>query len=276
NPDAGDQFKDISHAYEVLSDPQKREIYDRYGEDGLKEGGGGHGNMSPEDLFSHLFGGGGGMFGGRQQQQRGPRKGKDMGHGLKVSLEDLYKGKTSKLALQKQILCTGCEGRGGKEGSVKTCTGCNGRGVKVIMRQLGPMIQQMQQTCTDCNGEGETIRAADRCKTCNGKKILEVFVERGMKDGQKITFTGEGDQAPGIIPGDIVIVIEEKEHSRFKRKGDDLYIDIKIDLLTALAGGQFAIPHLDDRTLLISILPGTVPLLFIIRRNYHTRLSKSN
>jgi DnaJ family protein A protein 2 len=167
DPTAGERFKEISHAYEVLSDPQKKEIYDRYGEEGLTGDGGGHGGMSAEDLFSHLFGGGG------RSQQRGPRKGKDMSHGLKVSLEDLYKGKVSKLALQKQVLCTGCEGRGGKEGSVQSCRGCNGRGVKIIMRQMGPMIQQMQQTCPDCNGEGETIRDKDRCKQCNGRKVSQ-------------------------------------------------------------------------------------------------------
>jgi len=132
------------------------------------------------------------------------------------------------------------------------------------MRQMGPMIQQMQTTCPDCNGEGETISDKDRCKECKGKKvaterkILEVFIDKGMQDGQKITFTGEGDQAPGIIPGDIVIVIEQKEHSRYKRQGEDLYIDVKIDLLTALAGGKFAIPHLDDRVLSVTILPGEV------------------
>ncbi|KAI8927798.1 hypothetical protein BC831DRAFT_398298 [Entophlyctis helioformis] len=263
NPDAGDKFKDISHAYEVLSDSQKRSVYDQYGEEGLSGEGGGHGGMSPEDLFSHLFGRGmfGGGGGGRSS---GPRKGKDMAHALKVSLEDLYKGKTSKLALQKQVLCPGCDGKGGKEGAMKSCTGCNGRGIRITMRQLGPMIQQMQQTCPECNGEGEIIRDKDRCKDCKGKKvsterkILEVHIDKGMQDGQKITFTGEGDQAPGIIPGDIIIVLEEKPHQRFKRKGSDLYYEAKIDLLTALAGGQLAIPHLDDRVLLVTILQGEV------------------
>ena len=238
----------------------------------------GGGGMSPEDLFSHLFGGSGGMFGGGgRSRPSGPRKGKDMAHALKVSLEDLYKGKVSKLALQKQVLCTGCDGKGGKEGAVRTCPGCQGRGIKIVMRQLGPMIQQMQQTCSECQGEGEIINSKDRCKDCLGKKvanerkvgffrlktndaqqILEVFIDKGMQDGQKITFTGEGDQAPGIVPGDVIIVLEEKEHARFKRKGADLYYQVSIDLLTALAGGQFVIQHLDDRILLVNILPGEV------------------
>lgn len=259
--DVGDRFKEISHAYEILSDPEKKQIYDQFGESGLSgDGGHGPGGMSAEDLFSQLFGGGGGGRGG----PRGPRKGKDTTHALKVTLNELYKGKMSKLALQKQILCSGCDGLGGKAGATSKCLGCNGRGVRITMRQMGPMIQQMQQTCSDCNGQGEMIKDKDRCKECKGRKvsterkILEVFVEKGMQNGQVITFTGEGDQAPGIIPGDIVIVIEERPHSQFKRSGQDLYYEAKIDLATALCGGVFYITHLDDRVLSVSILPGEV------------------
>jgi len=176
----------------------------------------------------------------------------------------LYRGKNSKLALQKNVVCKNCNGRGGKEGAVKTCDGCNGRGVKVTLRQLGPMIQQMQTTCPDCRGEGEVIREKDKCKPCNGRKViqerkvLEVHVDKGMKDGQRIVFNGEADQAPGILPGDVIIVLQEQEHERFKRRDDDLYYHAKIDLLTALAGGQFAVEHLDKRVLVVSILPGEV------------------
>ncbi|KAI9488486.1 hypothetical protein BDB00DRAFT_847862 [Zychaea mexicana] len=261
NPEAGDKFKEISHAYEILSDSEKRQMYDQFGEEGLN-GQGGMGGMDAEDLFSQLFGGG--LFGGGGGRSRpsGPRRGKDMMHHLKVSLEDLYAGKTSKLALQKSVICSRCEGRGGKEGAMQTCRSCNGNGVRIIMRQMGPMVQQIQQPCTDCRGEGEVISDKDRCKQCMGKKIiserkiLEVFIDKGMRDGQRITFSGEGDQAPGIIPGDIIIAIDEKQHPRFQRKGDDLVYEAKIDLLTALAGGQFAIPHLDERVLLVSVLPG--------------------
>lgn len=257
NPDAGDKFKEISHAYEILSDPEKRQLYDQYGEEGLNAGGG-MGGMDAEDLFSQLFGG----FGGGRRQPSGPRRGKDMVHALKVSLEDLYNGKTSKLALQKHVLCKTCDGRGGKEGSVHKCKTCNGQGIRLITRQMGPMVQQMQQPCGDCNATGEIIDEKGRCTDCHGKKvkvekkILEVHIDKGMREGQKITFSGEGDQGPNVIPGDIIIMIEEKPHKHFKRVGDDLIYEAQIDLLTALAGGQFAIPHLDDRVLLVSILPG--------------------
>jgi len=265
NPEAADKFKEVGHAYEILSDPQKRQIYDQYGEEGLNGDAGMGGGMSPEDLFSQFFGGGGmgGMFGGGMQQQ-GPKRSRDIVHVHKVALEDLYKGKVSKLALQKSVLCSKCDGRGGKEGAVKKCAGCNGMGMKTMMRQMGPMIQRFQTVCPDCNGEGEIIRDKDRCKQCLGKKtvterkVLHVHVDKGMQDGQKITFAGEGDQGPDIIPGDVVFVIEQKPHERFERKGDDLHYHAEIDLLTALAGGQIAIEHLDERWLMVTILPGEV------------------
>lgn len=179
-------------------------------------------------------------------------------------MEDLYKGKVSKLALQKNVLCSKCNGLGGKEGAVKKCNGCGGSGTKTMMRQMGPMIQRFQTVCTDCGGEGEIIKEKDRCKQCMGKKIvqerkiLHVHVDKGMKPGSKVVFNGEGDQGPDIIPGDVVFVIEEKEHPRFQRKDDDLFYHTEIDLLTALAGGSIAIEHLDNRWLHVEILPGEV------------------
>lgn len=262
NPNAGDKFKDISHAYEILSDNDKRATYDRFGEEGLN-GDAGMGGMGPEDLFSQLFGGSFG-FGGGRSRHSGPQRGKDMAHSLKVSLEELYNGTTKKLSLQKNVICAKCNGKGGKEGSVKTCPSCNGNGIKIVVRQIGPMIQQVQQTCPECNGEGSIIKEKDRCKFCKGKKIikekkiLEVFIDKGMTDQQKITFSGEADQSPGVTPGDIHIILEEKEHPRFKRKGSDLYYNAKIDLLTALAGGDFIIKHLDDRILKVNIIPGEI------------------
>ena len=222
--------------------------------------------MAAEDLFAQFFGGGGGgpfggMFGGGMREQ-GPKKARTISHTHKVSLEDIYRGKISKLALQKSVLCPKCHGVGGKEGAVKKCAGCDGRGMKHMMRQMGPMIQRFQTVCPDCQGEGEIIRDKDRCKQCNGKKtiierkVLHVHVDRGVQSGHKIEFRGEGDQLPGVEPGDVIFEIEQKPHARFQRKGDDLFYHCEIDLLTALAGGQIHIEHLDERWLTVDIIPG--------------------
>jgi DnaJ family protein A protein 2 len=268
HPDKGgdpEQFKEVTAAYEALADPQKRDMYDRFGEQGLSESGGMGGGMDPQDLFSQLFGGGGGFFGGAGGgRPRGPRKGKDLIHRVKATLEELYTGKVTKLALQKNVLCGKCEGRGGKEGAVKTCNGCNGQGVKVILRQLGPMVQQMQQQCPDCNGTGEIINPKDRCKQCNGKKItserqvLEARVEIGMENGQQIVFKEAADQAPNTVPGDVIIVVDEQPHPRFKRRKNDLITDVHIDLLTALAGGKVHIEHVGKHTVSIDMPAGDV------------------
>jgi len=130
NPNGAEKFKDISHAYEILSDPQKRETYDNFGEEGLSGDAGGMG-MNPEDLFASFFGG---AFGGSSRS--GPRRGKDVVHPLKVSLEDLYKGKVFKLSIKRNVICKACNGKGGKEGAVKNCSDCNGRGVKFVRRQI--------------------------------------------------------------------------------------------------------------------------------------------
>ena len=222
--------------------------------------------MAAEDLFAQFFGGGGfggmgGMFGGGMGQ-RGPPKARTIHHTHKVSLEDIYRGKISKLALQRSIICPKCDGAGGKDGAVKKCPGCDGQGMKTMMRQMGPMIQRFQTVCPDCSGEGEIIREKDRCKQCNGKKtivdrkVLHVHVDKGIRSGAKVEFRGEGDQAPGVQAGDVVFEIEQKEHARFERKEDDLLYMCDIDLVTALAGGTIYIEHLDDRWLSVDILPG--------------------
>lgn len=277
NPENGEKFKEISFAYEVLSNPDKRELYDRRGVEGLKEAGGSDMGGGAEELFSHIFGGRspfggmgggglfGGMFGGGGGRRRGPRRGQDTLHPLKVSLEDLYKGKVSKLSLSKQVLCGDCKGLGGKEGSSVQCGDCRGRGIKVTMRQIGPgMVQQVQSVCRECAGEGTSIAEKDKCKACSGKKtvaekkILEVQVQRGMRHGTKIKFHGEGDQEPGATPGDVIIVIQQLEHPDFEREGDDLVVKRKINLTEALCGFSILLRHLDGRELRIRSAPGDV------------------
>lgn len=258
--EAADKFKQMTAAYEILSDPQKREMYDQFGEEGLSGSGqggpGGFGGFG-EDIFSQFFGGG-------ASRSRGPQKGRDIKHEINCTLEQLYKGKSTKLALNKTILCKSCDGLGGKAGAVKKCSSCGGQGVKFITRQMGPMIQRFQTTCEVCSGEGDVVDPKDRCTSCNGKKIanerkfLEVNIEPGIKNGQKVVFPGEADQQPGQIPGDVVFVINEQQHPHFVRSGDNLHYESQIDLLTAVAGGQFALEHVSGEWLRVDILPGEV------------------
>uniref|UniRef100_A0A8C2WMV3 DnaJ heat shock protein family (Hsp40) member A2b n=1 Tax=Cyclopterus lumpus TaxID=8103 RepID=A0A8C2WMV3_CYCLU len=234
NPDAGDKFKEISFAYEVLTNPEKKELYDRYGEQGLREGGGGGPGM--DDIFSHIFGGGlfGFMGGQGRGRNGGRRRGDDMIHPLKVSLDDLYNGKTTKLQLSKNVLCGACNGT-----------------LKLSYLSM-------------CACAGEVINEKDRCRKCEGHKVcketklLEVHVDKGMRHGQKITFSGEADQAPGVEPGDIVLVLQEKEHEEFRRDGSDLHMVQRIGLVEALCGFQMTVAHLDGRQLLVKYPPGKV------------------
>ncbi|EGW34250.1 dnaJ class heat shock protein [Spathaspora passalidarum NRRL Y-27907] len=261
SPEAAEKFKEISHAYEILSDEQKREVYDNYGEEGLSGGAGGPG-MNAEDIFSQFFGGGfGGAFGGGPQR---PSRGKDIRHSISCTLEELYKGKTTKLALNKTVLCKNCNGLGGAEGKVHKCTDCHGSGMKFVTRQMGPMIQRFQTVCDKCQGTGDICNPKDRCTVCKGKKtqserkILQVHIDPGMKDGQRVVFSGEGDQEPGITPGDVIFVVDEKPHEKFTRKGNDLFYEAEIDLLTALAGGEVAFKHISGDWIKVHSYPGEV------------------
>lgn len=281
NPDkeSAEKFKNISHAYEVLSDAKKRELYDKGGEQALKEGGLSESSFSsPMDIFEMFFGGGGA---GRRRREN---KGKDVIHQMGVSLEDMYNGTTRKLALQKNVICDKCGGKGGKEGAVQRCNTCKGSGSQVILNQLGAgMYQQIHTTCRDCDGTGEKINPKDMCKTCQGRKIvqerkiLEVHIDKGMEDGQKISFFGEGDQSPGLEPGDIIIILEEREHTVFKRRDMDLFMKMEITLSEALCGFKRTIKTLDNRFLVISSLPGIfcslVFLLSFFENSYSLRIS---
>ncbi|KAI3993968.1 hypothetical protein MKX01_002981 [Papaver californicum] len=173
---------------------------------------------------------GGGTRGKRQ------RKGEDVVHPLKISLKDLHSGTSRKLSLSRNVIFSKCTGKGTKSGVSMSCSGCKGSGMKVSMRQIGlGMVQQMQHPCNECKGE----------KVIQEKNILEVHVEKGMQNGQKIKFPREADQAPDTVSGDIVFVVTQKDHPKFKRNNDGLFLEHALSLTKALCGFQFALTHLD-------------------------------
>ena len=248
-------------------------MYDQYGEDAVGDDDGQGGGHDPMDIFSSLFGGGGGgSSSGRASN--GKRKGKDMTHQIAVSLADLYNGRTIKLAITRDTTCKSCNGSGGQDGATETdCSDCKGRGMKVIVRQMGPMIQQMSSPCTTCRGTGKLLPESKRCKTCTGnktikeKKVLEVEIEKGMKDHQRIIKRGEAGDAPGVEPGDVVFVLNCKTHPTFQRSGDDLIMVKDIPLIDALTGASFTLRHLNNKKLRITsakneiIQPGQVKMI---------------
>ena len=241
HPDKGgdpEEFKKIQAAYEILSDEDKRKKYDAGGLEALEEGGGGGGDGM--DIFDLFFGGGrrrgGGGGGGR-------RKTEDTTHPLKVALEDLYNGKTAKLAVTRTVL----------KGEPKQCTTCRGRGVVVQMRQIGPgMVQQMQSRCPDCGGTGYSV------KTAKERNVLEVVIDKGASHNTKLRFSGMGNESPNAETGDVVFVVQQKEHATFKRKGADLLVQRDIALVEALTGFEFVLEHLDGRRIVIKPPAGQI------------------
>jgi len=213
-----------------------------------------------------------GMFGGgHPMHQRGrgaPReqKGETVKQGLPVSLEELYNGTTRKIRVTRTRNCKTCNGIGAsKKEAVVTCKRCHGNGVITEVAQVAPgFITQMRKPCPNCDGQGKSVDDKFICKGCNGKKVqtetktLEVHVDRGMKNGQKIVFENEADEKPGVQAGDIVFILQEKKHSLFQRDGQNLVYEKQINLTEALTGVEFIIEHLDKRKLLIKSTPGEV------------------
>jgi DnaJ family protein A protein 1 len=188
---------------------------------------------------------------------------------MNVTLDELYNGATRRLSIQKKVLCEKCEGRGTKSPSISQteCSKCRGNGIVTRVEQLGPnIVQRFQTTCDECRGQGKFIPAKDRCKKCEGsktvkeKKILDVHIDKGMEDGQRVTFSGEGDMEPELEEaGDIIVVLDEKAHDVFKRmQRDDLLMQMELTLTEALCGFQKVITTLDKRNLVITAIPGEV------------------
>jgi len=240
HPDKGgdpEKFKEVQKAFDILSDERKREIYDRHGEEGLEDGGGGGG---PSDIFDVLSGRG---RGGRGRSQ-GVKKGENMTHPLKVTLEQIYKGSSRTLRLTRKVI--------DKQRGVERCQSCGGQGVKIQTIRMGPMIQQVQKHCDECGGRGTIFRQQKVQET------LDVHIPKGSPDQHKIHFSEKADEIPDGEAGDVVFVLQEQPHADFKRKGDDLYIERDISLSEALCGFAMQIKHLDDRILIIKSAPGEV------------------
>merc|ERR1719440_8212 len=241
HPDKGgdpEMFKEITRAYEVLSDDDKRSKYDRFGEEGLDGDGGDAG-----DIFEAFFGGGGGP-GRRGSAGRRRQSTKDVVQPLKVTLEQLYTGQTKKMAITRQVI--------DKKKGVQTCSECDGRGVKVEVIRMGPMIQQMQSACGACGGQGKSF------KTKQDREVLEVRIQKGSPDNHKEIFREKADEHPDMDTGDVIFVLKEQEHKDFKRRGADLFIERDISLVEALCGFEMEVTHLDGRKLLIKTAPGDI------------------
>lgn len=257
---AGDKFKEISFAYEILSDKEKRETYDKFGLKGIQEGG-----NYDDDMFNSFFGDffPGFGFGGRR---RGTQKSEDTILKVTATLEDLYNGgRKFPKSFNCTRTCDKCNGVGGKAGAAVKCQVCSGTGIKVILQQLGPNIaRQVQSRCSECHGNGEIIPENDRCDSCKGSKIKEqekqinIEIDKGMRNGQKIVFHCEGNQLPGTEVGDVIVVVQQLQHEKFTRQDQNLYMTVKINLTEALCGFTLVVSHLDGRNLAIKSLPGKV------------------
>jgi len=254
NLEAQKKFQEIAKAYDTLSDPDKRQIYDLHGEEGLKK----HEQQAqaPASPFDALFGMGG--------QRGGMRKGPDFHVDFPATLEELYSGATRSFKVSRKVLCHKCRGTGAKDGQTKKCKTCGGKGSRTTIQQLGPGFNvQMEQTCDVCGGRGHTPKSS--CPICGGSKVvmeekaLEAVMERGMADGAQIVFPRASEQTPDTIPGDVVVTVREQKHSRFRREGDHLFMEHTISLKEALLGFKTQFPHLDGHMVKLHVKGVTQP-----------------
>lgn len=258
--EAEEKFKKISNVYKVLTTPELKSRYDKFGEDGLQEG-----QMSggdPSEMFSNLqdmfFGG----FGRGRTNQKSYNKGPNREIILTINLKNLYLGKSSKIKLTKKIKCNNCNGTGGEgESSIINCNTCQGKGKIIRIQQSGPFMQQIIQECYKCQSKGKIIKPGSECKKCKGQKYLnqtkevDIYVKAGMKHNDTIVLKGEGDWVPGCDEaGDLILKINHTESdSPFVRDGNHLIYKKKINLYESLCGFEFIIKHFDDKMLSVKV-----------------------
>jgi len=268
NAEAELKFKEVTEAYEVLKDSQKRAAYDRYGHAAFAQGAGaggfggfnfdfggsgaGFGSIF-EDIFSEFMGGA-----RRSRQQEGVR-GADIRYDLEITLEEAYKGLTKEIEIQTAVKCEDCHGTGAAEGSkAETCDTCHGTGR--VRRQAGFFIEE--RTCPTCNGTGKVIK--NPCKKCGGtgkvsqKKVLEVTIPAGIDSENRMRLAGQGEAGMNGGPnGDLYIFVHIKPHPIFKRDAANLYCTVPLSMTTAALGGEIDIPCIDGTSEKVKIDEGT-------------------
>ncbi|MGM9759098.1 MAG: molecular chaperone DnaJ [Parabacteroides sp.] len=285
NKEAEEKFKEAAEAYDVLSDPQKRQRYDQFGHAGVggaSQGGGFSGaGMSMDDIFSQfgdIFGGhfggfsGFGGFGGSRGGGRRVNRGSDLRVKVKLSLKEIATGVEKKIKVKKYVPCSKCHGSGAEdEHSTKTCETCKGTGVvtRIANTILGQM--QTQSTCPTCGGEGKVI--TKKCPACNGEgvvldeEIITINIPAGVSEGMQLSMSGKGNAARhGGINGDLLILIEEEPHPELVRDENDLIYNLLLTVPQAALGGTVEVPTVDGHAK-VKIEPGTQPGKVLRLRN---------
>ena len=272
NPDdaaAEAKFKEVSEAYDVLKDADKRAAYDQFGHAAFENGGpGGQGGGGFDfggggfaDIFDEMFGdfmGGGGRSQAGNRARAGAARGSDLRYNMQISLEDAFKGRETQIRVPTAVSCGDCNGSGAAKGShPSTCDSCQGHGK--VRAQQG--FFTIERTCPACNGSGQVIQ--DPCGTCSGagrvqkEKTLKVTIPAGVEDGTRIRLSGEGEAgAQGGRAGDLYIFVAVAPHRMFRRDGTDLHIRVPIPMATAALGGSIEVPTVEGKRAKVTIPKG--------------------
>jgi molecular chaperone DnaJ len=243
------KFRESTEAYSVLSDPQKRQVYDTYGHAGLSGASGADFNSTIFQDFHDIFGdffGFEDLFSGGRRGRRRVQRGADLRYDMSLTFEEAAAGVTTKVKLPRQEYCEACNGTGAKAGTgVATCQSCGGRGQ--VAYQQG--FFTITRTCPACKGAGQIIR--ERCPECRGQgrlereRTIDLRIPPGVDTGTRLRVAGEGEPGPnGGPPGDLYVVLEVKEHSFFERRGADLYCTIPVSVVQAAVGTELQVPGL--------------------------------
>ena len=252
NPDAEERFKEAAEAYSVLSDPQKRAAYDRYGHAGVQSAAGQGFDPNAFSDFSDILGdffGFGDLFGGGGKGRRNrAQRGEDLRYDLEIGFEDAVFGMTAEIQAPRMETCDRCRATGAEPGSGSTtCPTCNGRG-QILYQQS---FLSVRRTCHTCNGSGQIVR--NPCRQCHGQgyrqvvRKLKVNIPAGVDDGNRLRLSQEGQPgANGGPPGDLYVVLKVKEHAFFERQGNDLHCTIPVNVGQAALGAEIEIPTLEE------------------------------